>query len=74
LTNSVRTPAESGDELGAAELSPGDSLRNAFKSADFDPSMKMRSRKKNVRTAISQVRAGKNSGWLWLKVLREASG
>jgi hypothetical protein len=62
LTNSVCTPEESGDELGAAEPSPGDSLLNAFKSADFNPSMTMRSLKKNVRTAISQVRAGKNNG------------
>jgi hypothetical protein len=34
----------------------------------------MRSLKKEVRTAISLVRAGKKSGYLWLNMLREASG
>jgi hypothetical protein len=40
----------------------GDSLLNAFKWADFDPSMAMRSLKKIVRAALNLVRTGKKSG------------
>jgi hypothetical protein len=35
-----------------------DSFLNAFKWADFDPSMMMRSLKKKVRTAIGLMLAG----------------
>jgi hypothetical protein len=44
------------------ELSMEYRFLNAFKWADFDPSMMRRRLKKKVMTAIILIRAGKNSG------------
>jgi hypothetical protein len=68
------TQAEPEDELRAAEPSMEDSLLSIFKWADLDPIDDDEKPEEEVRTAISLVRAGKKSGYIRPKMLREASG
>jgi hypothetical protein len=51
-----------------------DCLLSTFKWADFDLIDDYEKPDEEVRTARSLVRAGKMSGYLRLKTLREASG